>query len=176
MKKTKNIIAALIMLIVAVVAAGTIWAMFTQTTNCGGNGAALPACATSVMEIKRAPVDTGKNYYDINKLPLDQRIGLVRCANNHWITGAKIFLRTNVALNSEKKQILAVCDTPYGNIPQPTIWNGYRKNLAHAVGYSDGTTGLIKPEEFKKLNLAEFVDAALLPTNDISTTNSRPLP
>jgi hypothetical protein len=60
---------------------------------------------------------------------------------------------------------VVLCLREFANIPRPTIWNFYHKNPAHAVGYSDGTSGLISPAECTTLNLIGFVPAANLVTN-----------
>jgi hypothetical protein len=109
--------------------------------------------------------------YNITQLPQNDQTVLVEEARDHWISEAKILIRTNINPNAVPKQIVVVCDTPYGNVPQPTIWNGYRIHPAHAVGYSDGTAGLVSPAEFKKVNLNEFVDASLIETNSEAAKN-----
>jgi hypothetical protein len=44
-------------------------------------------------------------------------------------------------------------------VPQPCLWNLFRQNPAHAVGYSDGSAGLISPEEYAALDLSRFIKA-----------------
>jgi hypothetical protein len=170
----KKIIIALTVLLFALIAAGMLLPALAKTTNCGRNSAVLSVCNTCGMELYLASDDLGRRY-DITQLSDSCKIELAKLASNHWISEAKFFVRTNITLNDTQKLIWVVCDTPFENVPQPTIWNGYRKNPAHAVGFSDGTTGLIKPAEFKKLNLAEFIDAATLPPNNVSTNSNTAL-
>jgi len=78
-----------------------------------------------------------------------------------------LLIKTNFvwATANSNREIVAVCPTLFSNMPQPILLNLYHKNPAHAVGYSDGTTGLISPKEFAGLNLSNFVSAADLATN-----------
>jgi hypothetical protein len=142
-----------------------------RVSNCGGNSAALSACAVSMMELDMAADAIGQ-FTNINQLPEEERIAFVRDSQSLWNPGAKTLVRTNINLKGVSKQILLVCDTPFNNVPQPTIWNGFRHNPAHAVGYSDGSTGLITPEQFKEINLSEFIDASLL-TNRVTSKDER---
>jgi hypothetical protein len=140
----------------------------TTRTNCGGNSAALVVCQNCGAVLLMAGDGKGEKF-NINKLSASDSAQIAQFANSHWILGSKIFLRTNIVLNSNPKQILIVCDHAYDNVPQPTIWNGYRKNRAHAVAYSDGSTGLLTPKQFKELDLSRFVDASQLKTNASAT-------
>jgi hypothetical protein len=85
-------------------------------------------------------------------------------AKDGWgMSGADFLVRSSFVLgNSSNRGIVIVCERQFGNVPQPTIWNLYHQNPAHAVGYSDGTAGLISPEQFSNLNLASFVSLSNL--------------
>lgn len=56
--------------------------------------------------------------------------------------------------SNESKRIIIVCDTPFSDVPKRVI---FQAPPSHAVGYSDGTTGLISPGEYARLNLSSFV-------------------
>jgi len=65
-----------------------------------------------------------------------------------------------VPKDSKNRRILIVCDKAYTNGTSAFIndfvnrfWHA---PLAHAVGYSDGTVGLISPAEFAALDLSHF--------------------
>jgi len=137
---------------------------FTHPSNCGGNSAALADCKLSVLTLRVVSEDKGEKF-NLYSLSASDSAQIVQFASDHWISGAKIFVRTNIILDSNPRQILIVCEHAFDNVPQPTIWNGYRKNPAHAVAYSDGSTGLITPKQFKDLDLSGFVDASKLQTN-----------
>jgi hypothetical protein len=75
--------------------------------------------------------------------------------------------RTNFVWQNDKskREIVIACRKEFDNVPKPALWNFYHRNPAHAVGYSDGTTGLISPEQFANLNLNGFVSLVSLATN-----------
>ncbi len=159
-----------IILFVGLSAAVVIAGMFltdrlTRTSNCGGNSATMSSCCTIMLDLQLASENLG-NQFNVGQLSQESKADITRSATNYWIVRGKILLRTNITTVGGSNQIMVVCDAAYDNVPQPTIWNHYKKNPAHAVGYSDGRVGLISPNEFKKLNLAEFVDASLLATNE----------
>ena len=124
----------------------------------GGNSATISACKMIMLDLQLASQDLGP-HFDVSQLSQEWKTDITRAATNHWIVGARILLRTNITTGSGSNRIIVICDTAYGNVPQPTIWNGYRSNPAHAAGCSDGSSTLISPADFQKLNLAEFVDA-----------------
>jgi hypothetical protein len=65
---------------------------------------------------------------------------------------------------SSNREIVIVCGREFNNVPKSS-WTFFLKYPAHTVGYSDGTVGLISPEEFTNLNLNGFISAANLITN-----------
>src|SRR5262245_12255001 len=73
---------------------------------------------------------------------------------------SRVLVRNN-AFEPERdgRLIVAVCDTDFDNVPQPTLWNAYKRTPAHAVAYADGTRGLISPKQFRKLDLSGFIPA-----------------
>jgi len=80
----------------------------------------------------------------------------------HWTRNANYLVRTNIPANASENTIVVVCDQPFGNVPKPSPANFYRLNLAHAVGYLSGTNGLISPDEFRRLDLKDYVNVATL--------------
>jgi hypothetical protein len=157
--KQKTGLAGFVLVLGLVVAAV---ASMLSTTNCGGNSYALSACGEFVVAASLAMNDNS-NVFEVRKLETRHLPSFRRDA---WGTFRSDFLvRTNFARgNLTNRQIVIVCSRPFGNVPQPKIWNFFRRNPAHAVGYSDGTIGLIKPEEFLGLNLDGFVTADNLVT------------
>jgi len=114
----------------------------------------------------------GKVYFRFAELDEIDRTGVARLAKSHWVSGADFFVRTNLAIPSNGRAVVIICEKPFDNVPQPTIWNFYRKNPAHAAGYSDGSKGLISPAEFALLDLAEFVLLSSVPTNNLPTAEA----
>lgn len=74
---------------------------------------------------------------------------------------------------ASKREILAICDTAFSNVPQPTFWNGFKKTPGHAVAYGDGTTGLVSEREFNQMTFSEFVDVDSL-TGSVSNPTTSP--
>lgn len=137
---------------------------FVTASNCGGNSAALSSCR-HILIMNELAGGTNGGVFDLERLePAEQTI-LLASAANHWTPGAGYWLQTNGLGNASGKQIAVVCDRAYDNVPQPTIWNLYRRNAAHAVGYSDGTTGLITPAEYNRLDRQPFMSLTALATN-----------
>ena len=139
-------------------------------TNCGGNSYALYACK---QFITMTQLDTEVGSIDISKLGEDERSEAAKLAKSVWTGHADFLIRTNFATTNTPRLLVIVCERPFNNVPQPTIWNLYRKNPAHAVGYSDGSTALISPAEFEVLNFTGFIHLSSLGTN-ISAQPTQP--
>lgn len=135
----------------------------TLGTNCGQNSYALSACRYYVLSANLA-ADENNGLFEIGKVDTNCIPMLFR---DIWgVSGKDFLVRTNFLSGSATKhQAVIVCTRQFDNVPQPVIWNLYHKNPAHAVGYSDGTAGLILPVEFSNLNLSGFISVASLATN-----------
>lgn len=139
---------------------------FTPASNCGGNSAAIDACRT-IFTVTGWATNTNGSGLDLTQLDAVDRTNLLSAATTHWTPGAGYWLRTNGREPGAAKCIAVVCDATYSNVPQPTMWNFYRKTPAHAVAYSDGTFGLISPSEFQALHRNGFVSVTFMATNDV---------
>jgi hypothetical protein len=71
-------------------------------------------------------------------------------------------------------RIVAVCNLEFANVPQPTIWNGYRRTPGHAALLADGTTKVISPAEFAALDLKQFVPLSSLKGFELKTAKAGP--
>ena len=160
MKKKTAIVIGLILLVGMLVA--MILPLLTSASNCGGNSYALVACANYVT-ITHMAVDDGES--DISKLGEVEKSDAAKLAKSSWISDADFLVRTNFTSTNTSRMVAIVCEESFGNVPQPTLRNFYRKNPAHAVGYSDGSTSLISPVEFKALDLNGFIHLSSLGTN-----------
>ena len=138
----------------------------TRRSNCGGNSAALFVCGEFVA-IPRETAEGKGGVLDFNMKPGEEKKSLGYLAKNNEIPGASFLVkRGRHEIEEGQKQIIVVCATAYSNVPQPTLWNLYKRTPAHAVGYSDGLAELISPAQFNSLNLSDFVDAReLISTN-----------
>ena len=57
-----------------------------------------------------------------------------------------------------------MCESEFDNVSKSS-WSFGQKYPAHAVGYSDGKSGLISPTEFTNMSLAGFVSLRGFATN-----------
>ena len=140
------------------------WDEFTEGlvgrgSNCGGNSAAKNVCYLVSIEA-RILADEMDNKFDFYRLNEEQVKSLSDAAlTRHWTPNAKYLLRKGpVSLGTNTHEVVVVCDTAYGNVPQPSIWNLHRRTLRHAVCYSDGTSGWLTPSQYKDLNQAQFFE------------------
>jgi hypothetical protein len=154
-----------LILAASVVAVGAaLLPLLARPSNCGGNSYALAACK-KILAFDRLGGGANGPAFDLVQLDAVDQTNFVFTVANHWTPDAGYWLRTNFPNNPAAKQIVVVCDRAYDNVPQPTVWNLYHRNPAHAVGYSDGTTGLITPVEFSGLDRSGFVSLTALATN-----------
>ena len=133
-------------------------------SNCGGNSHALTACK-QILIYDRLARNTNGIGFDLAQFDAVDQTNLFLTVASRWTSDAGYWLRTNGFSNTAARQIVVVCDRAYDNVPQPAVWNLYRGNPAHAVGYSDGTTGLITPAEFSGLDRRGFMSLTALATN-----------
>lgn len=129
---------------------------FTYKTNCGGNSAALSDVHLYTTVALVAASDNSDHTFSICTATAEQRAQLARVARDHWIPDAHFLVSTNPVFehDSSPRRIIIVCDTPYRNYPRRWIGSA---PPTHAVGYSDGSAGLISPTEFAILDRSSFL-------------------
>jgi hypothetical protein len=162
--KQKRLITTLVCVGVLALIAVVFLPALALSSNCGGNSFALAACKEILLYEQQAK-DSTNGPLNLDRLGDADRSQLFQFVTSHWTTGAGYWFRTNHTDNLPPRHIVAVCDTVYANVPPPTLWNHYRKNPAHAVGYSDGTVGLISPAEFGGLDRQNFISLTAMATN-----------
>lgn len=139
--------------------------LVARPTNCGGNTFALNQCRNIALLVL-AEMDNDhtnpETWAETAKCELGRRGG------NHWTGDAMYLVRTNLTMNLPPTTIVAVCNKPFGNVPQPMWWNFYRRTPAHAVARMDGTAGLISPAEFARMAHSNFIAT----TNFSAASNS----
>src|SRR6267143_432042 len=120
-------------------------------SNCGGNSAALFVCKIYAETARIDAKDNG-GVFEPAKLQGEDKKEIARLAHYHWIPDASLLVKRGaIRMEGAQRTIIAVCDKAYGNVPQPMLWNGYKKTPAHAVAYSDGSVELISAAQFKSL-------------------------
>jgi hypothetical protein len=116
---------------------------------------------TKALQIDLKAATTNSPSFDFYQTPQETQQKILRLGYNFHF-----WFKTNFSwANNSNRQVIIICEREYDNVPKPALWNFYRKNPAHAVGYSDGTAGLISPEQFTNLNLNGFVSLSSLATN-----------
>jgi len=139
------------------------WDEFTngllgRVSNCGGNSAARTYCQNIALDADAIGSDAGNDIFDYKKLPRQQQNEFTE-VDRFWTPDAKYLLRTGpVPVGHGTHEIIVVCDTPFGNVPQPTFWNLHYRTLRHAAGYSNGSVGWLTPTEFAQLDKSNFVE------------------
>ena len=135
--------------------------ILSRESNCGGNSASLSRCSflNGYLQLWFAERSDG---FDVAKhgwkeLEMDTRsfFGWGSAPENY-------LLKKQIASFPGGSGIVAVCNLEFGNVPQPTIWNGYRRTPGHAALLADGTTKVISPAEFAALDLKQFVPLSSL--------------
>src|SRR5215831_13652174 len=128
-----------------------------RPTNCGGNSAALAACKDIMLSFQTVSLDRGAKPVSITNLSGPEREYFRLVAGLSWLPDSKVLISAGpVALGQERaREIVAVCDTSFDNVPRRVFG---RAPFTHAVGYSDGSVGLISVQEFRHLDLSRFID------------------
>jgi len=144
--------------LVAILAMSAAFALplFALASNCGGNAAALSSVRMYVLLARVGAMDSPDRTFRVLAATPEQRKQLADVARDHWLPTAH-FLVSTVALSEEQpspRRIIVVCDTPYNNVPHR--WAGFAPP-AHAAGFSDGSTELISPAQFRTLDRSSFV-------------------
>jgi hypothetical protein len=139
------------------VAAGVVLPILAKPSNCGGNSAALTACRNVCLATRIISADRGTNRVSFAGLSVEELREFQNIPGLSWLHGAHLLVRRNgFGLGAEEaKQVIVLCDTAYSNIPRYRL---HRAPPTHAVGYSDGSVGLISPAQFRSLDLRGFQD------------------
>lgn len=133
-----------------------------HSTNCGGNSSALQKVHSLKSFAVSSNFDRGDGSFSFSELSEAELDHLAALGGSSWNREAKFYVASGkISFSETTRRIVAVCDTPYSNVPEHRVgiwrWPG---PPTHAVAYSDGSTGLISPEEYADINKADFVDVA----------------
>ena len=132
------------------------------TEKLTGNRSALAMCGWELTAWKS--YQANRPGFDFHRLSDDEKRRVIMFGLNE-----DFLIKANFAWgNAANREIVIVCTREYDNVPVPAPWNLLYRNPAHAVGYSDGTTGLISPAQFDNLFLYGFVSLWRLATNSDS--------
>ncbi len=136
----------------------------SQASNCGGNTAALSVCGSYPLTLFAGVADRGVSLDAgltpnalTSELDAEQLADIFRSLN---ATASYSIRNPDAPFDPTDREVVIVCEQAFDNVPQPTVWNLYRRSPAHAVGYSDGSTELLSAAEYRDLDLSDFVPAA----------------
>lgn len=129
----------------AVLFGGLTLSVMARPTNCGGNSFALYNCRQIAL-LALAELDGVRTSAD--EWAAMAKNDLAKRGKDLWTGDAVYLVRSNLTTNLPPATIVAICNEPFGNVPQPMWWNLYRRNPAHAVARMDGTADLISPDDF----------------------------
>ena len=133
--------------------------LMSRVSNCGGNSAALVACRGAMGCLRLIYSNNGDKPIRISGLNKDE-IQLLEIPKNtmRWIDSAELYIfagEIDFLIKSNNKHIIVVCDKAYDNVPRKVFCRAPER---HAVGYSDGSTGLISKMDFKNMNLGNYIN------------------
>lgn len=128
-------------------------------SNCGRNSAALSACRSAVLAFRLVALDRSDERAALSGMTPSERENFRQVAGLNWLHGARILV-SPAAIGLRGRDLVAVCDRPYDNVPQR--WFG-KAPMTHAAAYSDESTALLTVEEFKRLDLRGFVEVRSIP-------------
>jgi hypothetical protein len=145
--------------------------LLARPANCGGNSAALAACRNIALSFRMISLDGTDKPMSISNLSGEERESFRVVIGMSSLPGSKLLVVAGPLVLSEERprEIVAVCDTPFDNVPRRIFG---RAPLTHAVAYSDGSTGLISVQEFRRLDLSGFIDVKTIPTARIETNGA----
>ena len=129
------------------------------TENLTGNQSMLALCDWELTAWKSYQANSPN--FDFYKLSDDEKRRIIMFGLNE-----DFLIRTNFAwTDAAGREIVIVSAREFDNVPTPAPWNLFHRNPAHAVGYSDGTRGLISPAEFDGQNPYGFASLWSLATD-----------
>ena len=142
--------------------------IFQGSEKLRGNAMALAECSHHLRWWKS--VMTNNSSFDFEKLSEENKNEAI------YLTGLRLdlWLKTNFYWTQRSnREVVIVCGKKFSNVHKPGFLNSFVSNPAHAVGYSDGTVGLVSPTEFSKISLNGFVSLASLATNPPANISSK---
>jgi len=88
--------------------------------------------------------------------------------------GEGYLIKTNCITAKTNREIIIVCEIPFDNEKaNASFWNSSKHNYEHAVGYSDGSAGVISPTEFTNLDLRGFTSLSQTATNALAVYSGK---
>lgn len=146
-----------------IVIVGVALAISTQSSNCGGNSSALSVCDRFSIHLVMRMVEETEELQETatpneltSNLSSDEISDLFLSLSG---TATYSIRHPDSTFRAGDRDVVIICDVEFDNVPQPTIWNLYRRTPSHAVGYADGSSALITPAQYRKLDRSNFITA-----------------
>src|SRR3569623_428682 len=151
---------------VAILIAATVAIMSaSQSSNCGGNSAALHDVKWYSLIARSAAAERPDHSFSVAQATPREREELAQIANDFWIHGAR-FLVSPLPFKQQAPQpprLIIVCDRAYKNVPRRLIGSA---PATHAAAFSDGSCRLISVAEFEAIDRS-----SLIPLDELLTTS-----
>lgn len=176
-RKGLTVVEVMLLAAVPLICAALLLPMLARPTNCGGNSAALAACRDIALSFRVIALEHGDRPVLMASLTPEEKENFRHVAGLSWLPGSRILVAQGPIVVRERppKEILAVCDHPFDNVPRRFVG---KSPPTHAVAYSDGSTGLISIEEFRRADFSGFVDVTTIapknPEPNGATNGSQP--
>jgi hypothetical protein len=156
-------------IVVALIACGVVLPpLLARSSNCGGNSAALAACKNVAICFQLLVSEHGNKPVSLTSLTGVERDYFKQISGLNWLHDAKVLV-TSATITTEGRQVVAVCDKPFDNVPRRLFG---KAPLTHAIAYADGTTELISTQDFRRLELTSFVDVKTIQRASNRANNS----
>jgi hypothetical protein len=172
--KGVTVVEVMLLIAVVLICAAVFTPMLSRPTNCGGNTAALSACRYVAVSLKMIAMDRGDAPLSITNLTPREKETFKRIPGASWLPGCRILVARG-PIEEKGKEIIAVCEQPFRNVPRRIIG---KAPPTHAVGYSDGSAGLISVEQFRRADFSAFIDVKTITQEslepDASANRSQP--
>ena len=144
--------------VIAVIACAILGFPPASTGKLRGNQYTLHVCKWQISNWKNA--SAGNPSFDFYALSEADKKRTIT-----WGLRPNFWIRTNFLWTGvSNRAVVIVCESEFDNVPKSS-WSFGRKYPAHAVGYSDGKSGLVSPGEFTNLSMVGFVSLGNLLTN-----------
>lgn len=128
---------------------------FHDTRSNHGMGSSKGVCKSYILLLR---IESQKQHElsSINQLKpkTHQEILEILDDYHHGYGQFNYYIKEDIInLDKTKKEIFIVCEKAFSKQEGSRIYNGPKY---HVVAYNDGYTGLITPEEYKKIDLSKF--------------------
>jgi len=134
-------------------------------SDCGGNTAALAACKSFVTGLEIISNQRSNAPVSISDIKSSELSYVTNLAGLNLLTNSKVLVKPiAVGFFGGPKEIIAVCDRAFDNVPRRLFG---KAPYTHAIAYADGSFALFTVEEFKGLDLTNFVDIRKIQAKDV---------